>query len=105
MATLKQDAMIVAGIGLGVVVIAWYLKTKVTEAATAIPNAIGDAWAASIKGADNWLLENVRNPVYEYVHKAEPMNDGSGRLINYTDEQRRRDEEAMRRFHNIRGGM
>lgn len=105
MATLKEDALIVAGIGLGVIVIAWYLKQKATEMVTAIPDAIGDAWDAATENGTAWLLENIRNPVYEYVHKAEPMNDGSGRLINYTDEQRALDEAAMRRLERGYHGM
>ena len=105
MATLKEDALIVAGIGLGVVVIAWYLKQKATEMVTAIPDAISNAWDAATVNGERWLIENIRNPVSDYVHKAEPMNDGSGRLINYTPEQQARDEAAMRQLERGYHGM
>lgn len=105
MATLKEDAMVVAGIGLGVVFLAWYAKKRVTEAVTAIPDAMGAAWDTAVKESKDWFQKAIENPVYEYVHKAEPMNDGSGRLINYSDEQRARDEAAMRQLERGFHGM
>ncbi len=55
MATLKEDALIVAGIGLGVVLVAWYLKTKVSSAIGSAPRAVAEAvtdvWDASVNAS------------------------------------------------------
>lgn len=55
MATLKEDALIVAGIGLAVIVIAWYLKKKVGDAGAAVAEVVSDAagaaWDAAAQGA------------------------------------------------------
>lgn len=112
MATLKEDAIVVAGVGLAVLALAWYAKYKVTQAVDSvaesiagIPDAMGLAWDESTKAAKDWFVDSIQHPIYEYVHKAEPMNDGSGRLVNYTDEQRARDEAAMRRLERGFHGM
>lgn len=64
MATLRQDAMIVAGLGLGVILIAWYLKSKVSDAIDAAPAAIAEAWDAAVdatKYVNPVRSENVVN--------------------------------------------
>ncbi|HBF50953.1 MAG TPA: hypothetical protein DDX04_12100, partial [Massilia sp.] len=38
---------------------------------------------------------SIGTDFYDFMHKAEPVPDGSGKLINYTTEQQKRDEEAM----------
>lgn len=80
MATLKQDALIVAGIGLGVVVIAWYMKTRVSSAAQGVKQVVVDAWDASVdasKYVNPVRQENFINAGYTGMYRWMTGSDGT----------------------------
>jgi len=68
MATLKEDALVVAGIGLAVLGLAWYAKYKITGAVSAVGGAVAAA------GETLWDAAKTAAP---YVNPAD-----SGNVIN-----------------------
>lgn len=53
MPTLKEDAIIIGGIGLGVVAIAWYAKYKVGQVADSLADGAGQLWEKAKDGAES----------------------------------------------------
>lgn len=69
MATLKEDAIIIAGIGLGVVVLAWYAKNQAGKAITAVSDAVGDAVGNAVT-----VVGDAVSTVTPYVNPASDQN-------------------------------
>lgn len=108
---LKDDAMIVAGVGVALIALIWYAKKKVLDDLLPKIDPTSDknlAYQASSALA-RWLAGQEEGTVgtiaWDYIHKAEPMPGGDGALINYTEAQRAYDEAAMRRLERGYHGM
>lgn len=113
MATLREDALIVLGIGAAVLVIAWYAKNRAVKVAETVAPYIDPTSDTNIayQGASSlarWLAGqetgDLGTIVWDYVHKAEPAPGGGG-LINYTPEQQAADERAIRQLEAGYHGM
>lgn len=123
----KNDALVVAGVGLAVLVLAWYAKKKASDAADALGKLAGGAWDAAAdatkyvnptsdqniayQGASaltRWLTGQndgtLGTIAYDYVHKAEPLPGGGG-LTNYTAAQQAADLAATRQLEAGFHGM
>jgi hypothetical protein len=132
MATLREDGLIIAGIALAVMGMAWYAKTKVEQAGSAVAEGVVNAWdAATTKYLNPVSEQNIVNQaaeglwhvftgstgtiggdVYDYVHKGEPI-PGAARdpvtgltpAYNYTVEQQAADLKATRQLEAGFHGM
>lgn len=59
MATLREDAVMVAGLAVAAIVIAYYLKKKVEGAAAAVADQVAEVWDVASTAADNAVSKPV----------------------------------------------
>jgi hypothetical protein len=118
---LKTETLIVLGVALAVVYMAYKVKDAVT-------NTASDAWTAAVdaskyvnptsdqnlayQGASSlarWLTGQETGDLgtiaWDYVHKAEPAPGGNGALTNYTQQQQDADYAAMKQLEAGFHGM
>ena len=113
---LKTETVLVLGVALGVIFLAYQAKQKAGQLvdkaldATKYINPVSDqnlayqgssALARWLTGQEDGTLGTI---AWDYVHKAEPAPDGNG-LINYTPEQQARDAAATRQLEAGFHGM
>lgn len=112
MASLREDAVLMAGVALAVIGLAWYAKKQAAEAAKAVLPLIdptsdknlayqgASALARWLAGQNDGTLGTL---AWDYMHKAEP--DSNGAPMNYTDAQRAADAAATRQLEAGFHGM
>lgn len=96
MGALKTETLIVAGIALALIYMARKAADTAAEAANAI-NPLNNNNVFSQAANSLWQMSTgskgtIGTDIYDYVHKAEPLPDGS--LLNYTPAQQAADQKA-----------
>lgn len=84
--SIKDDALIVAGIALAVLAIAWYAKKKIGDAGSAIAEAASEAWEAAAVATTDTIFGpgqtiNSTIPLYDKNNQVQytpgDINDGA----------------------------
>lgn len=121
MASLKDDALILGGVAVAVVLIAYYLKSQASGFIDGTGQAIRDglpyvdptsdkniayqgasAFARLLTG-NTGSTDTIGTLVWDYAHKGEPAPGGG--LINYTAEQQAADYRATQQLNAGYHGM
>lgn len=110
--------MVIAGIGLGVIVLAWYVKNQAGRALTSAGEALASVAPYIDPTSDqnlaytsvNSLLQlmggtgSLGTMAYDYVHKTD-IDPTTGTMPNYTKAQQDADYQAMLKLQNGYHGL